>query len=97
MDQITVLRSVSSVIDSIISQADIGLHFQPLKINEIIEAKTLWKSKYRFKTTIGVVDCTYIGIENLIPMEMSVLIVKVKLHQIYRQLATQEKSSQALM
>lgn len=62
VDQSTVSRAVSSVVDSVIAQADKWIKF-PTTENEIVEAKTLWQSKYRFPTMIGVVDCTHIGIE----------------------------------
>ncbi|KAJ8872823.1 hypothetical protein PR048_026439 [Dryococelus australis] len=34
----------------------------PSTINEIIQAKKFWQSKYRFPTSIGVIDCSHVGI-----------------------------------
>ncbi|XP_046684573.1 putative nuclease HARBI1 [Homalodisca vitripennis] len=62
IDQETVSRSVSEVVDSIVAQANQWIKF-PTTNNEIMEAKQLWRRKFRFPTAIGVVDCTHVGIQ----------------------------------
>lgn len=62
IDQATVSRTVTEVVDSIVVQANQWIKF-PTSNNEIIEAKLLWQSKFRFPTAIGVLDCTHVGIQ----------------------------------
>lgn len=53
---------MTEVVDSIVVQANQWIKF-PTSNNEIIEAKLLWQSKFRFPTAIGVLDCTHVGIQ----------------------------------
>lgn len=62
VEQSTVSRVVSDVIDSVVSQADDWIKF-PATENEVMEAKTLWQDRFRFPSAIGVVDCTHVRIE----------------------------------
>lgn len=62
VEQSTVSRTVSNVVQKIISQADYWIKF-PTTQNSIMEAKELWRNRYHFPTAIGVIDCTHIGIE----------------------------------
>ncbi|XP_044745098.1 putative nuclease HARBI1 [Coccinella septempunctata] len=61
VSQATVSRTVTAVIDSIVAQSNQWIKF-PSTSSELMDAKHLWQSKYRFPTAIGVVDCTHIGI-----------------------------------
>lgn len=57
----TVSLTVKDVVDRIIAKADNWIKF-PSTENEILQAKELWQTKYRFPTAIGVIDCTHVGI-----------------------------------
>lgn len=61
VSQATVSRTVTAVIESIVAQSNYWIKF-PSTNNELMDAKQLWQSKYRFPTAIGAVDCTHIGI-----------------------------------
>ncbi|CAH1974449.1 unnamed protein product [Acanthoscelides obtectus] len=58
VSQATVSRMVDRVVNSIVAQ---WIKF-PTTNHELMEAKRIWQSMYKFPTAIGVIDCTHIGI-----------------------------------
>ncbi|CAH1973598.1 unnamed protein product [Acanthoscelides obtectus] len=59
VSQATVSRTVDRVVNSIVAQSN---KF-PTTNHELMEAKRIWQSMYKFPTAIGVIDCTHIGIQ----------------------------------
>ncbi|CAH1973372.1 unnamed protein product [Acanthoscelides obtectus] len=61
VSQATVSRTVDRVVNSIVAQSNEWIKF-PTTNHELMEAKRIWQSMYKFPTAIGVIDCTHIGI-----------------------------------
>ena len=61
VSQATVSRTVNSVVDRIICQANKWIKF-PSTNGDIAEAKQVWQRKYNFPKAIGAIDCTHVGI-----------------------------------
>ncbi|CAH1987571.1 unnamed protein product [Acanthoscelides obtectus] len=61
VSQATVSRTVDRVANSIVAQSNEWIKF-PTTNHELMEAKRIWQSMYKFTTAIGVIDCTHIGI-----------------------------------
>ncbi|CAH2010964.1 unnamed protein product [Acanthoscelides obtectus] len=59
--QATVSRTVDRVVNSIVAQSNEWIKF-PTTNHELMEAKRISRSMYKFPTAIGVIDCTHIGI-----------------------------------
>ncbi|CAH1989586.1 unnamed protein product [Acanthoscelides obtectus] len=59
--QATVSRTVDRVVSSIVAQSNEWMKF-PTTNHELMEAKRIWQSMYKFPTAIGVIDGTHIGI-----------------------------------
>ncbi|CAH1968567.1 unnamed protein product [Acanthoscelides obtectus] len=54
-------RTVDRVVNSIVVQSNDWIKF-PNTNHELMEAKQIWQSMYKFPTAVGVIDCTHIGI-----------------------------------
>ncbi|CAH1967912.1 unnamed protein product [Acanthoscelides obtectus] len=61
VSQATVSRTEDRVVDGIVAQSNECIKF-PTTNHELMEAKRMWQSMYKFPTAIGVIDCTHIGI-----------------------------------
>ncbi|CAH1954641.1 unnamed protein product [Acanthoscelides obtectus] len=61
VSQGTVSRTVDRAVNSIVAQWNEWIKF-PTTNHELMEVKRIWQSTYKFPTTIGVIDCTHIGI-----------------------------------
>ncbi|CAH1956586.1 unnamed protein product [Acanthoscelides obtectus] len=61
VSQATVSRTVDRVVNSIVAQSNEWIKFPTIN-HELMEAKRIWSSMYKFPTAIGVIDCTHIGI-----------------------------------
>ncbi|CAH1964326.1 unnamed protein product [Acanthoscelides obtectus] len=61
VNQATVSQTVDRVVNSIVAQSNEWIKF-PTANHELMEAKRIWQSMYKFPTAIGVSDCTHIGI-----------------------------------
>ncbi|CAH1996724.1 unnamed protein product [Acanthoscelides obtectus] len=61
VSQATVSRTVDRIVNSIVAQSNEWIKF-PTTNHELVEAKRIWQSMYKFPTAIGVIDCTHIGI-----------------------------------
>ncbi|CAH2012763.1 unnamed protein product [Acanthoscelides obtectus] len=61
VSQATVSRTVDRVVNSIVAQSNEWIKFTTTN-HELMEAKRIWQSMYKFPATIGVIDCTYIEI-----------------------------------
>ncbi|CAH2009012.1 unnamed protein product [Acanthoscelides obtectus] len=59
VSQATVSRTVDRVVNSIVAQSNEWIKF-PTTNHELMEAKRIWQSMYKFPTAIGVIDCTHI-------------------------------------
>ncbi|CAH2016530.1 unnamed protein product [Acanthoscelides obtectus] len=59
--QATVSRTVDRVVNTIAAQSNEWIKFTTTN-HELLEAKRIWQSMYKFPTAIGVSDCTQIGI-----------------------------------
>ncbi|CAH1975181.1 unnamed protein product [Acanthoscelides obtectus] len=60
VSQATVSRTVDRVVNSIVAQSNEWIKF-PTTNHELMEAKRVWQSMYKFPTAIDVIDCTHIG------------------------------------
>ncbi|CAH1992583.1 unnamed protein product [Acanthoscelides obtectus] len=58
LSQATVSRTVDRVVNSIAAQSNESIKF-PTTNHELMEAKRIWQSMYKFPTAIGVIDCTH--------------------------------------
>ncbi|CAH1957000.1 unnamed protein product [Acanthoscelides obtectus] len=61
VSQATVSRTVDRVVSSIVAQSNEWIKF-PTTNHDLMEAKRIWQSMYKFPTAIGVIYCTHIGI-----------------------------------
>ncbi|CAH1977841.1 unnamed protein product [Acanthoscelides obtectus] len=61
VSQAMVSRTMDRVVNSIVAQWNEWIKF-PTTNHELMEAKRIWQSMYKFPTAIGVNDCTHIGI-----------------------------------
>ncbi|CAH1962520.1 unnamed protein product [Acanthoscelides obtectus] len=61
VSQATVSRTVDRVMNSIVAQSNEWINF-PTTNHELMDAKRIWQSMYKFPRAIGVIDCTHIGI-----------------------------------
>ncbi|CAH2009242.1 unnamed protein product [Acanthoscelides obtectus] len=61
VSQATVSRTVDRVVNSTAAQSNESIKF-PTTNHELMEAKRISQSMYKFPTAIGVIDCTHIGI-----------------------------------
>ncbi|CAH1993747.1 unnamed protein product [Acanthoscelides obtectus] len=61
VSQATVSRIVDRVVNSIVAVSDECIKL-PTTNHDLMEAKRIWRSMYKFPTAIGVIDCTHIGI-----------------------------------
>ncbi|CAH1998052.1 unnamed protein product [Acanthoscelides obtectus] len=60
VSQATVSRTVDRVANSIAAHSNECIKF-PTANHELMEAKRIWQSMYKFPTAIGVIDCTHIA------------------------------------
>ncbi|CAH1963264.1 unnamed protein product [Acanthoscelides obtectus] len=61
VSQATISRTVDRVVNSIVAQSNEWIKF-PTTNHELMKAKQIWRSTYKFPTAIGEIDCTHIGI-----------------------------------
>ncbi|CAH2013915.1 unnamed protein product [Acanthoscelides obtectus] len=61
ISQTMVSQTVDRVVNSIVAQSNERIKFTTTN-HELMEAKQIWQSMYKFPTAIGVIDCTHIGI-----------------------------------
>ncbi|CAH1979413.1 unnamed protein product [Acanthoscelides obtectus] len=61
VSQATVSWTLDRVVKSIVAQSNEWVKV-PTTNHELMEAKWIWQSMYKFSTAIGVIDCTHIGI-----------------------------------
>ncbi|CAH1977742.1 unnamed protein product [Acanthoscelides obtectus] len=61
VSQATVSRTVDRVVNSIVAQSNEWIMFLTTN-HELMKAKRIWQSMYKFPTAISVIDCTHIGI-----------------------------------
>ncbi|CAH1973669.1 unnamed protein product [Acanthoscelides obtectus] len=61
VSQATVSRTVDRVVNSIVVQSNEWIKF-PTTNHELMEAKRIWQSMYKFPTAIGETGCIHIGI-----------------------------------
>ncbi|CAH2008615.1 unnamed protein product [Acanthoscelides obtectus] len=61
VSQATVTWTVDRAVNSIGAQSNEWIKF-PTTNHELMEAKRIWQSMYKFPTAIGEIDCTHIGI-----------------------------------
>ncbi|CAH2003442.1 unnamed protein product [Acanthoscelides obtectus] len=61
VSQAMLSRTVDRIVHSIVAQSNEWIKFAATS-HELMEAKRIWQSMYKFPTAIGVIDCTHIGI-----------------------------------